>query len=235
MKNHYRIAISLFSILFLISCSQKDIKFEKPEMQILKKEKIAVQKKGALYSKQGASLFADKKDLQIGDIIQIIITEELTNSTNNKRELTNTRSASLGGGVVTPSVGNVLGGHVGDLQNKFNRNLGVGFNTESSSSFKGAVKSDADESFETKISSIIEETYQNGNYYIKGTKLLSIDGQRQELIISGVIRPYDISPDNYIESTQIANLKIMYKKDGEEQDVLEVPMILKLLLKFALF
>ena len=47
-----------------------------------------------------------------------------------------------------------------------------------------------------------------------------IDEQKQEIIIAGVIRPYDISPENSILSSQIANLKVLYKKDGEEQDVM---------------
>ena len=42
------------------------------------------------------------------------------------------------------------------------------------------------------ISAIIEETYQNGNYYIKGSKEMLIEGQKQKIIVSGVIRPYDI-------------------------------------------
>ena len=47
-------------------------------------------------------------------------------------------------------------------------------------------------------------TYENinGNYYIKGKKEMLIEGQKQEIIISGVIRPYDISSDNSINSSQ---------------------------------
>ena len=225
--------VSLMGIvLFFTACAQKPtIEFVKPVIQIPKQEKVLIKKKGALYSRQGTSLFADKKDLQIGDIIQIIITEELSNSSNNKREITNDRSANIGGGVLTAATGNTAAG----LSNvsRFNKSAGVSLGTNSDSSFKGAVKSAADESFETKISSIIEETYQNGNYYIKGSKQLLIDGQLQEIMISGVIRPYDISPDNFIYSTQIANLKILYKKDGTEQDVLEVPWLLRLLIKYA--
>jgi len=227
------LSILIFILLAFSACAEKKIDFVKPIIQVPKDEKVLVKKKGALYSRQGASLFADKKDLQIGDIIQIVITEELTNSSNNKRELTNTRSASIGGGLLNPFTGNTAASM--NNANSFNKALGVNFDTDSASSFKGAVKSAADESFETKISSIIEETYQNGNYYIKGSKQLLIDGQMQELIISGVIRPYDISPDNVITSAQIANLKIMYKKDGTEQDMLEMPWLLKAIIKYAPF
>ena len=52
--------------------------------------------------------------------------------------------------------------------------------------------------FETTISAIIEETYQNGNYYIKGRKEMLIEGQKQNIVVSGVIRPYDITSNNSI-------------------------------------
>lgn len=50
-----------------------------------------------------------------------------------------------------------------------------------------------------------------------------IEGQRQEIIVSGVIRPYDITSDNSINSSQIADLKLLYDKDGTESDILETP------------
>ena len=155
----------------------------------------------------------------------------MSNTSNSKRELKKDNSISIGGGLFTPTTGNTLGGTGSGLTNKFNRNFGVDYNSKGSSNFKGEAKSNIAESFETALSVIIEETYQNGNYYVKGSKQLLIDGQMQEIIISGVIRPYDITPDNSILSTQIANLKIMYKKDGEEADTTKVPFIFKLLLK----
>jgi len=54
-----------------------------------------------------------------------------------------------------------------------------------------------------------------------------IEGQKQEIVISGVIRPYDITSDNSINSSQIANLKLMYNKDGVESDILDTPWGLK--------
>lgn len=226
------VLMAFVTAVFLTACSHKELDFKKPEIQVPKEEKKLNQKKGALYSRQGTSLFADKKDLQIGDIIQVIITEELTNDSNSKRELKNNRSSSLGGINVTPNVGTVGGSHQKKYSDRLNNAFGASVATSGSSNFKGEAKSNVSESFATTVSVIIEETYQNGNYYIKGVKEMLIDEQRQEIIISGVIRPYDISPDNSIESTQVANLKILYKKDGQESDVLRLPWLFDLLIKF---
>jgi flagellar L-ring protein precursor FlgH len=226
MRNSF-IIILVLAVFSGCSASKEELAFEKPEIQIPRKSPEPLKNKGSLYSVQGTSLFADKKDLQVGDIIQIVISEDLTSKSNNKRELTSTRDNSLGGGLLAATGTNTLGGTVGSAANKFNSNLGVNFETNSSASDKGKVKTELDETFATTISAIIEETYQNGNYYIKGKKEMLIEGQRQEIIVSGVIRPYDITSDNSINSSQIADLKLLYDKDGTESDILETPWGLK--------
>ena len=228
MRNSF-IIILILAVFSGCSASKEELAFEKPEIQIPRKSPEPLKNKGSLYSVQGTSLFADKKDLQVGDIIQIVISEDLTSKSNNKRELTSTRDNSLGGGLLAATGTNTLGGTVGNAANKFNSNLGVNFETNSSASDKGKVKTELDETFATTISAIIEETYQNGNYYIKGRKEMLIEGQRQEIIVSGVIRPYDITSDNSINSSQIADLKLLYDKDGTESDILETPWGLKLI------
>ncbi|RBQ32663.1 flagellar biosynthesis protein FlgH [Arcobacter sp. FW59] len=219
------ILLTIITIVFTAcgALSQPEINFSKPEQQIPREIPVVKSKKGSLYSVQGTSLFADKKDLQIGDIIQVEINEGLTQKTDNKRELTSDRQTDYGGGMFAAMGGNNLSGTVGNATDKFNANLGVNFNTQSSDSDKGKVKTEVKENFDTKISAVIEETYQNGNYFIKGNKEVILDGQKQEIIITGVIRPYDISSDNSINSSQIANLKLLYKKDGVEADILQAP------------
>ncbi len=220
--------LPIASLVFFTACSatnQNEIVFEKPLAQVPKKPPVVKKNKGSLYSMEGTSLFADKKDLQIGDIIQILIDEELDSNSNNKRELSNSSNTNLGGGVFTSTGGGV----VGSVANELNRNVGVGFGTNSANSDAGSVKTQFEETFSTTISAIIQETYQNGNYYIRGTKELLIEGQKQKIIVTGVIRPYDITSDNSINSSQIANLKLLYDKDGTESDILETPWGTKLL------
>ena len=161
-----RNSLIIFIPLIFVGCtatSTPELEFDKPEVQIPKKVPEARKNKGSLYSMQGTSLFADKKDLQIGDIIQIIIDEDTTSKTNNKRELSSDRSTSLGGGTFTSGGSGV----VGKAANELNRNLGI--------------------------------------------------------------RPYDITSDNSINSSQIANLKLLYDKDGVESDILETPWGTKIL------
>ncbi len=217
--------------VFFTACvkDEPQIQFEKPQVQVPKQQPQLRRNKGSLYAMEGTSLFADKKDLQIGDIIQINIDESLSSNSNNKRELSSDRSNNLGGGLLAGTNGNALGGTASKYANKFNRNLGVDFSTTSSSSDSGESKSQLSEDFSTTISAIIRQTYQNGNYFIRGTKELLIEGQKQTIVVTGVIRPYDIGSDNSISSSKIANLKLMYDKDGTEADIMETPWGLKLI------
>ncbi|MBP9615760.1 MAG: flagellar basal body L-ring protein FlgH [Aliarcobacter sp.] len=228
MRNSNLILILVpFVFLGCTAISEPELNFDKPEVQIPKKPPEAIKNKGSLYSQRGTSLFADKKDLQVGDIIQIVISEDLTSKSTNKRELSSTRDNSLGGGLLASTGTNGLS----SVSNKINSTLGVGFSTNSDSSDKGSVKTSLDETFDTTVSAIIEETYENGNYYIKGRKEMLVEGQKQVIIVSGVIRPYDITSDNSINSSQVADLKLLYDKDGTEAEILETPWGLKLIRK----
>jgi flagellar L-ring protein precursor FlgH len=224
----YNIIFLAFIVFLFVGCSDKQQQIDldtKPENQYPKKmqQKETKNYKGTLYSRKGASLFADKKDLQIGDILQVNVSETLTNDSKNTRALTKTNDTSLGGGLLTPLDGVTNSEGTARRINKAKNALGVGFNSNSSNTFSGSATSKFDEEFETVISVVITQVYQNGNYFIKGSKEMLINNEKQAIAISGVIRPYDITPDNTISSAQIANLKILFEKEGDEADSVEKP------------
>ena len=225
------IFIIVYFTLFIIGCSSKDTQInldEKAPNQVpMKKREIYKPKKGSLYTRRGGSLFADKKDLQIGDIIQVNIQEVLKRDSKNTKQLSKDTSTNLGGGLLSPRTGvNTTSG-----MNTFNRNFGIGFDAKSSNSFKGSAQIKNDEQFSTMISAVIVKIFKNGNYFIRGKKELLINNQKQIIAISGVIRPYDISSDNVVNSNQVANLKILYKKIGDEADTMKKPWGSRLLEK----
>lgn len=221
MKLNILLILAVGMIFSGCATSNKNINIEeKPKLQVPKQVKPAVKKRGSLYSRRGASLFSDKKDLQVGDIIQVYIEETLTNESTDKKETKRSNSTDIGAGLFTPIT--APSSTLGRTAAKLNRNIGIGFESGSTNSFKGEAKASSDEEFTTVVSAVIEETYQNGNYFISGTKQMLINGHKQNIKISGVIRPYDISPENTVYSYQLANLKIYYEKEGVEE-ALEKP------------
>lgn len=218
--NHSIILLVIISF-FITGCStsEKNINIEqKPKLQVPKVVKPVEKKKGSLYSRRGASLFSDKKDLQIGDIIQVYVEETLENESTDSKTTNRDSSSSLGGGIFGAGTENgTTGSTAAKVAKELNRFTNVGFSAGSNNNFNGSQSQSSDEEFTTVISAIIQETYQNGNYLIMGTKQMLINGQKQNIKISGVIRPYDISPDNTVYSYQLANLKVFYEKEGVEE------------------
>ncbi|HEC1276034.1 TPA: flagellar basal body L-ring protein FlgH, partial [Campylobacter jejuni] len=106
-------------------------------------------------------------------------------------------------------------GVVANALNKVNAYSNIGFQTNSSNKYTGTGSQSRNESFNTTISTRVIKILSNGNYFIEGSRELLINGEKQIIQLSGVIRPYDIGQDNTIDSKYIADAKILYKTEGE--------------------
>ena len=62
----------------------------------------------------------------------------------------------------------------------------------------------------------------NGDYYVEGRKVLLLNDEETHLYVSGVVRPVDISPDNSVASSYLADVELEYTGRGvlsEKQNV----------------
>ena len=55
----------------------------------------------------------------------------------------------------------------------------------------------------------------NGVLEIKGSRTVDVDKNRQELTLSGFVRPQDVSQSNLINSARIADAQILYTLAGD--------------------
>ena len=176
------------------------------------KEKESIQNPGSLFT-NGDNLFSDTKAKQVNDVVTVVITEQITQSSQASKKLNESNSDA--GGLFDMSVsGNA---YIGGKELKM-RKSGLSLNfpsMNSSRTFQGSGAQQRNEKFETTISARIVKILANGNYYIYGTREIFVDGQKQIIKISGVIRPEDISPDNTIDSKYIADAKIAYETQGD--------------------
>ena len=58
----------------------------------------------------------------------------------------------------------------------------------------------------------------NGSYCIEGHQRIQINGELQTIRLSGVVRQEDISTQNTVLSTRLANARITYTGDGSVSD-----------------
>jgi flagellar L-ring protein precursor FlgH len=213
------ILFASFVILFLSGCSthpmDPTINMKPPkyvEQMPSMDNDIPQNNPGSLFT-NGDNLFSDTKAMKVNDIVTVVITEEVKQSTQASKKLSeaNTDNGGLFDAGVSGSV-NINGKSYNIGKTGLSLNLP---SMNSSRTFQGSGTQQRNESFQTTISARIVKVLKNGNYFIMGTRKIYVDGQKQIIEISGVIRPQDIAADNTIDSKYISDAKIAYKTEGD--------------------
>ncbi|MBP3675651.1 MAG: flagellar basal body L-ring protein FlgH [Campylobacter sp.] len=174
---------------------------------------------GSLFGRGDNPLFSDRKAMNVNDIVTVIIRENANQSSQADRSTSKDSLTSLQGGAFTTPEGSPLKGPLNDI----NKIAGIGFSAGSGSSYSGGGSTSRTEAFTTTISARIIKVLSNGNYFIEGSKEILLNNEKQIMQISGVIRPYDISQYNEIESRHISDAKILYKTEGDLQRATDKP------------
>jgi flagellar L-ring protein precursor FlgH len=209
---------SLVAALFLVGCSthpaDPKITMKPPayvdEMPTRVNENLA-SNPGSLFGQGDNPLFADLKAMHVNDVVTVTITEKTAQSSTAKKSNSKESSSNLGAGITTAGGGGVAGTVAKNLNTVGN----IGFEAGSTNSFEGSGTNTRNETFTTTISARIIKVMNNGNYFIEGSRELLLNGEKQLVQISGVIRPYDIDQYNNVDSKYIADAKILYKTEGE--------------------
>lgn len=211
-------SVGLIIAGFLTACATTEptISFRPPayvEELPPKEEEDNFGNPGSIFGRGDNLLFSDRRAMQLNDLVTVIINQTAQATSSANKNLNETSNATLTGPSLT------FGGSsqsIGNLTNKLNNltsfSLSSGQNT---STFQGAGSQNRQETFSTTIAARIIKVLQNGNYFIEGSREVLINGEKQIIHLSGVVRPNDIARDNTIESRFIADAKIMYDTQGE--------------------
>ena len=90
---------------------------------------------------------------------------------------------------------------------------------DSASSAVGNGEVDREEEITSTIAAVVTQVLPNGNLVIEGRQEMRVNFEIRELIVAGIIRPEDISNENTIPHTQIAEARISYGGRGQLSDV----------------
>jgi flagellar L-ring protein FlgH len=170
-------------------------------------EPVAPPTNGAIYQVgREVALFENPIARHVGDIVTIVLSEA-TNA--QKSAITKTQKStnetlpgmSLFGSPVTVHGASVLSGTVNDA-----------------SKFDGEGNSAQSNSLTGYITATVAKVLPNGNLYLKGEKKIWINQGQENVVLSGVIRPIDLAPDNSIPSSKVANARISYGGKGAIND-----------------
>ncbi len=100
------------------------------------------------------------------------------------------------------------------------RNVGdiVSASSELTNDHTAKGETNRESTFETSVSCVVTEVLPNGNLRIEGRRDITINHENQFIILSGIVRPEDISAGNAVESKKIADARIEYSGDGDLDD-----------------
>lgn len=170
---------------------------------------------GSLWSEaNGIELYLDKKARKVGDIVVVRIVEDPEASLN----ATTTTSKSSGINAKLKLLGymDALAAKNPRLaQNPGSDDL---LNATLASDFEGSGTSGRDGHIKAYVSAMVVQVLPNGNLYINGKREVKVNNEAQYIVLSGVVRPEDISTTNEIASTYVANAQIYYSGVGAVAD-----------------
>ncbi len=149
------------------------------------------------------SLYSDKKGKRVGDVVTVVIIENAQASNDTRTRTDESNELSLN---------NKVGSGFLDFI------PGFGLEHETGSQYKGQGETSRQGELKATLSTKITQVLDNGNLLIEGTKKVTINSETETIMLSGIIRPEDITSDNYIYSNKIADAEISYSGEGPSDD-----------------
>jgi flagellar L-ring protein FlgH len=145
------------------------------------------------------SLYRDVKANQVGDIITVVLVENISGSSTS-----DARRSSNANGSATGSVsGNFI---------PFEPTFGSGVKVDYGSDSRNLASQR--QLLEGFMSVQIVDVTPLGDLIVQGTRVTEINGETHEMSLKGTVRPNDVDSNNRVLSYRVANANISYQKKG---------------------
>jgi flagellar L-ring protein precursor FlgH len=155
---------------------------------------------GSIYLAGQAVDLYQSRAYRLGDVLTINLNESTSASKSSGSSYSRDSGASVGDL-------NVLG-------NAITANTGL----DSSVEFDGGSNAGQSNQLQGNISVTVTDVLPNGLLEVRGEKWLQLNRGAEVIRISGLVRPRDILPDNTIDSTRVADVRIAYSGTGTLAD-----------------
>lgn len=205
---HWHIISVITPLLFLSACTsvplEPDVFPDDPDYAPVSAEGLQPPPvaNGSLFqSRFSLGLYTDQQARRVGDIITVIFDEQYQSSKSAQTKSDKSSSNSI---VPNSVMGTVPGW----------KNLSLDSDTSADRTFNGKGEADRSNSLSGQISVAVAEIMPNGILRIRGEKWLTLSEGDEYIRISGLIRPQDITPDNTVPSSKVADARISFGGRG---------------------
>ncbi len=169
--------------------------------------------RASLWSGGAGSLFGDRRAARVGDILTVVIeineSAEISNASSRSRTGSETMAAPVLFGAETVIDQNLPRGLA----------LGSGASASGSSNSQGDGSVKRNEKLTLRIAATVVATLPNGVIRIEGSQEVRVNFEIRELLVSGFVRPSDISRKNEITYDKIASARVSYGGRGQISDM----------------
>jgi len=166
----------------------------------------AAQTLGSIWFDSGrmASLTTDYKARTTGDLITVLVVQDVTASNSGTIGTDRSFSASSGvdslpGRLKTTGITNLLGLH-------------------SAETLSGKGQATSTSKLRTSLAGRVVAVLPSGNLVIAAERSIVMNNERQNIVLRGVVRPGDVGPDNTVVTNAISNLELELKGKGVISD-----------------
>jgi flagellar L-ring protein precursor FlgH len=149
----------------------------------------------------GNPLFEDRRPRNVGDILTIIISENVNATKASGTNASRTGSTALNFDAVPKALGSFFG---------INQNAAI----DGTNTLKASGGATAANTFTGTLTVTVLEVLANGNLVVSGEKQMAINQGAEFIRFSGVVNPRTITGDNAVPSTQVADARIEYTAKG---------------------
>ncbi len=144
-------------------------------------------------------LFEDRRPRMVGDILTIVLDENVSASKNSSANAGRSGEAGL---------------ELAQLPDALETLAEYGFDVSGSNDFSGSGGAAANNSFTGTITVSVIDVLYNGNLRVRGEKQIAINQGTEFIRFSGVVDPRTVTARNTVVSTAVADARIEYVGDG---------------------
>jgi len=213
INKSYLICVLLGTAFMVAGCVTPKMESVRPDHIVVPQMTRPQPANGSIWAGESTNnlILSDRKARYVNDIVTIIISE--TAAGGNKASTNTSRDTST-----SASISSLLG-----IENSIigrNANMGgvIGLGGTAENSLKGAGDTSRNSTLEARISARVLRVYDNGNLLIEGKRQLTVNAEDQFIVITGIIRPEDITAENAIASQFVADARIVYTGNGVIND-----------------
>lgn len=173
------------------------------------------------------ALFEDRRARGVGDILTVVIQERTDAAKASKTIADRSSETDISLPALKP----------GALKKAGIRGLDAltDFTPTVDQKFEGKGDSNANNKFTGTITVTVVELLENGNLLISGEKQIGINQGMEVIRLSGVVNPAQVTAQNSVLSTQIADARIEYRGQGVLDDAQRVGWLTRLFMSWSPF